>query len=204
TKAGVFSLPVTLIVLVIAFGALIAAGLPLLLALTAVLATMGLLALPSHLIPLDQDVSVVVLLIGLAVGVDYSLFYLKRAREERRVPFLAGRGRSERSGRVWSAVLDRVLRRPLVSIVVAGGLLLALAAPALHMRIAEPGIKTFPQNLSSIKTYNKLQKAFPGEANSSQVLVKTDDAHKPAVTTAIADLKRQAIATGQFSTPTHS
>src|SRR5207247_9324404 len=60
-----------------------------------------------------------------------------------------------------------------------------------------------PQNLSSIKTYNKLQKAFPGEANSSQVLVKTDDAHKPAVTTAIADLKRQAIATGQFSTPTH-
>src|SRR5439155_8917284 len=63
TKAGVFSLPITLIVLVVAFGALLAAGLPLLLALTAVFATMGLLALPSHLIPLDQDVSVVVLLI---------------------------------------------------------------------------------------------------------------------------------------------
>jgi uncharacterized membrane protein YdfJ with MMPL/SSD domain len=71
------------------------------------------------------------------------------------------------------------------------------------MHIAEPGIKTFPQNLSSIKTYNKLQKAFPGEANSSQVLVKTDNAHSAAVTTAISDLKRQAIATGQFSTPTH-
>ena len=91
TKAGVFSLPVTLIVLVVAFGALIAAGLPLLLALTAVLATMGLLALPSHLIPLDQDVSVIVLLIGLAVGVDYSIFYLKREREERAA------GRSERA-----------------------------------------------------------------------------------------------------------
>src|SRR3989454_4340750 len=44
---------------------------------------MGVLALPSHLIPLDKDVSVIVLLIGLAVGVDYALFYLKREREER-------------------------------------------------------------------------------------------------------------------------
>src|SRR6266536_402263 len=87
-KAGLFSLPVTLIVLVVAFGALIAAGLPLLLALTAVFATMGVLALPSHLMPLDKDISVIVLLIGLAVGVDYSLFYLKREREER----AAGRG----------------------------------------------------------------------------------------------------------------
>ena len=282
-KAGLFSLPVTLIVLVVAFGALVAAGLPLLLALTAVFATMGLLALPSHLIPLDKDIGVIVLLIGLAVGVDYSLFYLKREREERaagrseraaleaaaatsgrsvlvsgltvmvamagmlftgdetfmgfgvatmivvaiavlgsltvlpatlaalgdrveklRVPFLHRRSRAERSGRLWSAILDRVLRRPLVSIVLAGGLLLALAAPALHLRIAEPGIKTYPQNLSAIKTYNKLQKAFPGEANSAQVLVKTDNtAHSPAVTAAIADLKREALATGQFTAPTH-
>src|SRR4051812_42881771 len=82
-KAGVFSLPITLLVLVIAFGALIAAGLPLLLGLTAVAATIGLAALPSHLFPMDQNVSVVVMLIGLAVGVDYSLFYLKREREER-------------------------------------------------------------------------------------------------------------------------
>src|SRR3954469_761831 len=82
-KAGVFSLPVTLIVLILAFGALIAAGLPLLLALTAVFGTMGLLAIPSQIMPLDSDVGVVVLLIGLAVGVDYSLFYLKREREER-------------------------------------------------------------------------------------------------------------------------
>ena len=74
----------TLIVLIFAFGALIAAGLPLLLGLTAVAATIGLVALPSHLIPMDQNVSVVVMLIGLAVGVDYSMFYLKREREERR------------------------------------------------------------------------------------------------------------------------
>jgi RND superfamily putative drug exporter len=82
-KAGVFSLPVTLGILVIAFGALVAAGLPLLLALTAVLATMGLLAVPSQLVPLDGNIDAIVLLIGLAVGVDYSLFYLQRLREER-------------------------------------------------------------------------------------------------------------------------
>jgi uncharacterized membrane protein YdfJ with MMPL/SSD domain len=87
-QAGERSVPLTLIVLVIVFGALVAAGVPLLLALSAVLGTMGLLALPSQLIPMDQNVSAVILLVGLAVGVDYSLFYLKREREER----AAGRG----------------------------------------------------------------------------------------------------------------
>ena len=82
-RAGLLSLPVTIVVLVVAFGALVAAGIPLLLALTAVIATMGLLALPSQVWPVDENVSAVVLLIGLAVGVDYSLFYLKREREER-------------------------------------------------------------------------------------------------------------------------
>ena len=77
-------------ILIVAFGALVAAGIPLLLALSAVMATMGLLALPSQVWPVDENVSAVVLLIGLAVGVDYSLFYLKREREERAA------GRSER------------------------------------------------------------------------------------------------------------
>ncbi len=82
-QAGELSLPITLIILLVVFGAAVAAGIPLLLAISAVLATLGLLALPSHLIPMDQSVSAVVLLVGLAVGVDYSLFYLKREREER-------------------------------------------------------------------------------------------------------------------------
>src|SRR5215216_5518693 len=82
-KAGAISLPVTLGILLLTFGALVAAGIPLLLALTSVLAAIGLLALPSQVLPMDDAVSAVVLLIGLAVGVDYSMFYLKRAREER-------------------------------------------------------------------------------------------------------------------------
>ena len=82
-KAGILSLPVTLVILVLAFGALMAAGIPLLLALTAVFATFGLVAVASRIVPEAMQAGAVVLLIGLAVGVDYSLFYLKRAREER-------------------------------------------------------------------------------------------------------------------------
>src|SRR5918996_1953061 len=82
-KAGILSLPVTLIILVVVFGALVAAGIPLLLALTAIFATFGLVALPSSLVPIDETVYELILLIGLAVGVDYSMFYLKREREER-------------------------------------------------------------------------------------------------------------------------
>ena len=90
-KAGLFSLPITLIILVIAFGALVAAGIPLLLALTAVIATFGLVALPSQVMPVAEEAAAIVLLVGLAVGVDYSMFYLRREREERAA------GRSERA-----------------------------------------------------------------------------------------------------------
>src|SRR4051794_2979556 len=222
-SAGVFSIPLTLIILVVAFGALVAAGIPLLLALTAVFATFGLAALPSHLLPIAPEAFAVVLLVGLAVGVDYSMFYLRREREERaagrsaraaleaaaatsgrsvlisgltvmvamaglfltgdatfasfgyatmivvavamlgsltvlpallsklgdrvdrlHVP-LAGRlQRDNGESRVWGGIVDRVLRRPLLSAVIAGGLLLALAAPALQLRMATPGPDTFP------------------------------------------------------------
>ncbi|HVW19069.1 MAG TPA: MMPL family transporter [Solirubrobacteraceae bacterium] len=83
-RAERLSIPITLAILVVAFGALVAAGIPVLLALSAVAATLGLLALPSRLVPLDDQVSSIVLLIGMAVGVDYALFYVRRAREERR------------------------------------------------------------------------------------------------------------------------
>lgn len=82
-KARNLSVPITLLILAFAFGALIAAGIPVLLALSAVVATMGLIAIPSHIAPMEESVGEVIVLIGMAVGVDYSLFYLKREREER-------------------------------------------------------------------------------------------------------------------------
>src|SRR5436189_822809 len=265
-SAGVFSIPLTLIILVIAFGALLAAGIPLLLALTAVFATFGLVALPSHLLPLAQEAFAVVLLVGLAVGVDYSMFYLRREREERaagrseraaleaaaamsgrsvlisgltvmvamagmfltgdatfasfgyatmivvafamvgsltvlpallsklgdrvdrlHVPLVGRLRRDNGEGRIWGAIVDRVLRRPLLSAVIAGGLLLALAAPALQLRMATPGPDTCRKSPDVVKTYNRMQQAFPGTALPANVVVKSADVHERAVRNAPAD-----------------
>jgi RND superfamily putative drug exporter len=82
-RAEYSSLPVTLAILIVAFGALMAAGVPVLLAFSGVLATIGLGALASHVVPAGDATKSVILLIGMAVGVDYSLFYLRREREER-------------------------------------------------------------------------------------------------------------------------
>ena len=82
TAANV-SLPITLLILLVAFGAIVAAGVPVLLALSAVGAATGLSALVSKLIPDSGTTSSMILLMGMAVGVDYSLFYVKRARAER-------------------------------------------------------------------------------------------------------------------------
>ena len=71
---GLISIPLTLIILIVAFGALVAAGIPLLLGITAVLATMGLISIWSQWLPMEEAVGAMVLLIGLAVGVDYSMF----------------------------------------------------------------------------------------------------------------------------------
>jgi uncharacterized membrane protein YdfJ with MMPL/SSD domain len=81
--AGERSIPITIGVLLLVLGSLVAVGIPVLLALSGVLATIGLVAFTSHVVPADSNVNAVILLIGLAVGVDYSLFYIKRWREER-------------------------------------------------------------------------------------------------------------------------
>jgi RND superfamily putative drug exporter len=279
-SAGVYSIPLTLIILVVAFGALVAAGIPLLLALTAIFATFGLAALPSHVIPLAQEAFAVVLLIGLAVGVDYSLFYLRREREERaagrspeaaleaaaatsgrsvlisgftvmvamaglfltgdatfasfgyatiivvalamlgsltvlpallsklgdrvdrlHVPLVRRRRRSSREGGAWGGIVDAVLRRPLLSASLAGGLLIALAIPALQMHMATPGPDTFPQKLAVVKTYKRMQQEFPGNALPANVVIKTSNVNAPTVRNAIAALERRALATGQIEKP---
>jgi uncharacterized membrane protein YdfJ with MMPL/SSD domain len=279
-RAGLLSLPVTVLVLLVAFGALVAAGIPVLLALTGVIATMGLLALPSQVWPVDENVSAVVLLIGLAVGVDYSLFYLKREREERaagrseraaleaaaatsgravlisgltvmiamagmfvtgdksfgsfalatimvvaiavlgsltvlpavlsrlgdrvnsvRVPLLHRLQRPQGGGRVWGWTLDRVLGRPLLAALVSGGILVALALPALGMNTVLPGVEALPQNLQAVQTYNRLERAFPGEQAPAVVVVKAPSIDDPKVEAAIGELRRKAVATGQAHQP---
>lgn len=82
-RAEFLSLPITLVILIVAFGALVAAGVPLLLGITAVIGTLGLVAPISQIVPMEESASSVILLIGLAVGVDYTMFYLRRKMEER-------------------------------------------------------------------------------------------------------------------------
>jgi uncharacterized membrane protein YdfJ with MMPL/SSD domain len=279
-KAGVLSIPITLVILLAAFGALVAAGIPLLLGLTAVIATMGLLSLPSQLVGLDDTIGAIVLLIGLAVGVDYTMFYLKRWREERKAGreetaaleaaaatsgravlvsgltvmvamaglFFTGQAtffgfglatimvvavavlgsltvlpallsrlgdkvdkgriplgrrffRRKSEGALWGAILDRVLKRPLVSVVVSAGLLIALAAPALNMHTYMPGPETYPRSIPVMKTYDKIQDAFPGEVIAAQVVVKADDVRTRAVQKSIKKMEKQALATGWIHQP---
>ena len=279
-KARTLSLPITLLILVVAFGALLAAGIPVLLAGTGVAATLGLIALVSQIAAVDQVVSETVLLIGMAVGVDYSLFYMRREREERaagrdeqaaleaaaatsgrsvlvsgltvmaamagmylagnktfasmatgtimvvavavlgsltvlpallsklgdrvmsvRVPIVA-RGR-EAGGepRVWSAVVDRVLRRPVASMLVSGGLVVALAIPAFGLHTSLPGLQGLPAGLPIVKTLNRIEAAFPGGPLPAYVVIQGENVTSPQVQTAIDSLEQQALATGEIHQP---
>jgi RND superfamily putative drug exporter len=83
-RLSLLSIPVTLGILLVAFGAVVAALLPVALAVTAVIAAIGLLAAASRLVPTVDATMHVMLLVGLAVGVDYCMFYIRRERDERR------------------------------------------------------------------------------------------------------------------------
>jgi uncharacterized membrane protein YdfJ with MMPL/SSD domain len=277
-KAGMIAIPLALVILLFVFGSAVAAVAPLLLALSAVFATMGLVAVPSQFFPVDEQIAEVILLIGLAVGVDYSLFYLKREREERaagrseraaleaaaatsgravlisgitvliamagmflsgdktfmsfsvgtmmvvavamigsltvlpallsklgdrvekgRIPFVHRLRSKDGEGRFWGAILDRVLRRPVVWAVAATAVLVALTLPALDIKTAQPGIEDI--KIAEVEPLKKLVKAFPGGNAPAQVAIRADDVRAESVRAAIADLEKQAIATGEMKQP---
>ena len=83
-KAGLIAVPLTILILVLVLGSLTSSLVPVGLSLSAVFASMGITAAASAIVPMDASVNEVILLIGLAVGVDYSLFYIRRERDERR------------------------------------------------------------------------------------------------------------------------
>jgi putative drug exporter of the RND superfamily len=104
-RAEKLSLPITFLILLIAFGAFVAAGVPVLLAFSAVLASVGLSALASHVFHASEATQSVILLMGMAVGVDYSLFYLKREREERAAGYRGHEGLLRAAATSGQAVL---------------------------------------------------------------------------------------------------
>jgi RND superfamily putative drug exporter len=275
-RAELLAVPVTFFVLLFAFGSLVAALVPVVLALSAVAAAFGLLGPISQVFPLDSSVKVVVLLIGMAVGVDYALFYVVRSREERsrgltshealertartsgrtvlvsgttvivalaglfvidsnvfnaiasgtiavvacavagsvtvlpailellgprldraRVPFLPHLRTDGSGSRFWPAVVDRVLRRPVLSIVLATGLLLAIAAPALSLHVSKPSGETLSSQSNPVfATLDQVRKVFPSTAAPAMLVVVGPASAQPAARRAIDRLERLAVARG--------
>ena len=120
-KVGLIALVLTFVILLLVVGSAVSAVVPILVGLTAVFATFGLISLPSKLVPMDGSVQEVILLIGIAVGVDYSLFYLRRVRDERRA------GRSERASIEAAAATSgrAVLISGITVIIAMAGMLLS-------------------------------------------------------------------------------
>ena len=133
-KAEIYSIPITLAILLVAFGAVVAAGVPLLLGLSSVVVALGLTAAASRgLLPVDPSTQSLVLLIGLAVGVDYSLFIMRRVQEE----IAAGRTRPDAIAVAGATAGRAVVISGLTVVVamagmlVAGGLFTSLAVGAM-------------------------------------------------------------------------
>jgi uncharacterized membrane protein YdfJ with MMPL/SSD domain len=118
-RAEVISIPITLLILVLAFGAIVAASVPLLLGITSVVAALGAVGVVSQVTPASDTTTSLVVLIGLAVGVDYSLFYIRREREERR----AGRGPHAALDAAAAAVGRAIVVSGLTVMVALAGLL---------------------------------------------------------------------------------
>jgi RND superfamily putative drug exporter len=131
-KAELISLPITLLILLVAFGAVVAALVPLVLGITAVTAAMGALGVVSQVAPSTESTASVVVLIGLAVGIDYSLFYIRREREERR----AGRSATAALDAASATVGRAILVSGLTVIVAVAGLLLSGSAIFVSMGLA--------------------------------------------------------------------
>jgi RND superfamily putative drug exporter len=276
-SAEALSLPVTLGLMLLAFGALIAAAVPVLLALTSVGIALGLYTVVSHVVPDMGTVANMVLLIGMAVGVDYSLFFVKRQREERqrglgpidavevaaataghsilvagvavivsvsalllvgnvifsglavgailvvavamvgsltvvpalvgklgrwvdrpRVPLLWRLAARTRPGAISGRLVAPVLRRPGVALAVSGAVVLALAAPALTLRMEETGLEQLPDGIAAVDALERVQADFPTEGDEV-VVVAHASGDAAAVEAALADLAAGAEASGRFA-----
>jgi RND superfamily putative drug exporter len=277
-RAEILSVPVTLLVLLLSFGALVAALVPVTLAATAVIAAFGLLGPISQMFPLDNSVKTVVLLIGMAVGVDYALFYVVRSREERRrglstrdalartsrtsgrsvliagttvaiamagqfvvgsdifngiaagtivvvacavagsvtvlpallqllgpridrgriwfLPQLATAGES----RFWAGLVDRVMRRPVLAACLSGGLLVALAIPALGLHVAKPSSDAL-SSASQSELAAQITHEFPSTSSPAIVVATWPASRTPAVRQVVGRLEALAASEGVAHPP---
>ena len=102
-----------------------------------------------------------------------------------RVPFLKPEKRTGEP-RAWSWVLDRVLKRPLVSAIAAVSVLVVLAIPVFHIHTADTGVDGLPRSIGIMKTYDRMQAAFPGEQFTADIVLQGDNLDKGQVQAAAA------------------
>ncbi len=119
--------------------------------------------------------------------------------EKGRVPFVGRLRRKDGESRFWGAILDRVLRRPVVSAVAAGAVLVALTIPAFALNTTTTGVDDI--SIPEIQPLKKFDEAFPGGNNPAIVAIKADDVRTEPVQNAIVELKREALASGQMKGP---
>jgi RND superfamily putative drug exporter len=269
--AATFSLPVTLLILLVAFGAIVAAGVPVLLALSAVGAATGLSSLVSHVLPDSGSTSSMILLMGMAVGVDYSLFYVKRVRAERhrgrgrldaieiaaataghsvlvsglsvivsmlglflardaafsslaagsivvvavavvgsltvlpalimllgrgidrpRVPVLWRLSAQVREPVLWPRLLKPALTHPGRTLIASVLVLLAMAAPAIGLRLHSDTAASLPDSIGEKAAFTRLTAAFPSQQTTQTIVVRAPATEASAVVDRLTGLARQA------------
>ncbi|MEU9840124.1 MMPL family transporter [Actinomadura sp. NPDC048032] len=274
-RTEMIALPITLLTLLLVFGSFAVAVVPVVLALTSIAAAIGLSMLASHVFP-DAGVGAsVILLIGMAVGVDYTLFYLKREREERarsggrldaraavetaaatsgRSVVVSGlavaassatlyladdvifssiataaivvtliavvssltvlpavlaklggwaerravrRGRTPKpprtgGGRITRAMLRPTGRHPAATLAVAVTAMLALTAPLLSIDLTDMGRDSHPREIPAMRTYDRLNAAFPELKAMHQIVVKADAGRADEVTASLRALAERA------------
>ena len=237
-----FGAPAALVILILVFGTVVAGLIPLLIAIVSIVVAIGIVALFSQVFELSVFFINMLTGMGLALGIDYSLFIVSRYREERgqglaqhaaiatagatanravlfsgtafvvamlgmlivpnnimrslalgaisvgivsvvaaltllpallgllgdrvnrlRIPFVGSSAveRTNPEGRFWHAIVVRVLKRPVLSLVVSAGLLLALAVPVFGLAIGTNGVSTLPDDLASKRGFIELQRNFP-------------------------------------------
>jgi RND superfamily putative drug exporter len=276
-----FGAPLALVVLLLVFGAVVAGLVPLMLAVASIVVALALVALLAQVYDLSVFTQNMLIGMGLALGIDYSLFTLSRYREERlqgrekldaiatagatagravlfsgiafvlamlglllvpstifrslatgaifvgivsviaaltllpavlallgdrvnalRIPFF-GRAaeRAGREGRFWGAIVERVMRRPVLSLVLAVGLLLALAAPVLALDTGTSGAATLPDRFESKQGYLLLREEFPKESTEPVEIAVAGGVRGPAVEGALARLEQELARRPIFGEP---
>ena len=101
-----------------------------------------------------------------------------------RIPLLPHLRTDQTHSRFWTAVIDRVLKRPVLSCAVSAGLLVALALPAVGLKIAKPGDNTLsPQNIPELRALANIRRDFPGASENAKIVATVPPGHAAALRT---------------------